>query len=91
MTSTTTTSLDFKELISSSSKTIPGSEEDHSRLESMATLVSQSHRFRASNSEDLVYFIKDGLKYPFGPKTGGKAFEDTRSYSVHIRLRMTRN
>lgn len=67
----TPSSFDFKELMSSSSKATLRSEEGHSQLESIAFVINQSQRFRASNSQDLVYFIKNGLDLPFGPKTGG--------------------
>ena len=69
--------LDFQGLISNCSKVILRSESEHTEMEGNCRLVQESCRFIAVSSEHLVYFIKQGLSLPFGPKVSEKVCMDT--------------
>lgn len=74
---TPVSSLDFEDLIRNCSIATPRSELDHRRLESEARLVTESCRFTAMDSKELVYFIKQGLALPFGPKVASQVCTKT--------------
>lgn len=68
--------LDFEGLISNCSTVIRRSEKEHFQMEGNCRLVQESYRFIAG-SEDLVYFIKQGLSLPFGPKVSEQVSKHT--------------
>lgn len=74
--------VDFDELVSRCSATVFRTEAEQIRLESEAILVAESCRITAARSTDaseLVYFLKNGLSLPFGPKTGTGISNDVKN------------
>ena len=77
--STTISSLNFDTLVQDCSKRISRSEAEHSTLGSQAQLVTTSTKYSTTDSKDLVYFWKQGLDVPFGPKVAREVREATEN------------
>ena len=69
--------LDFQVLIYNCSRVILRTESEHSTIKGNCRLVQESCKFIAASSKDLVYFIKQGLSLPFGPKVSENVCMDT--------------